>query len=273
MVMSLIISFDRHIILVMFMFYLINFWIKFDGLLPIFTTITTIQKPYLYRQFSTTSFAATLKPNVFDGANYKCWRAKMMLWLTAMNVIHVAQGKPEGPLSPNVDKTFEADDNLFRGAVISVIGENIVDSNMSYFTRKELWDALEAKYGVSHAGSELYVMELYHDYKMVDDRSVVEQDHEILSLTKELKNLKCVLSDTFVAGCMIAKLLPSWRNYATILKHKKQEFTMMDLIGTLDVEEKARVKDTRTKIHEAGTSNVNIMQKNFQFHKKKSFQY
>jgi hypothetical protein len=41
-----------------------------------------------------------------------------------------------------------------------------------------MWDALEAKYGVSDAGSELYVMEQFHDYRMVDDRSVVEQTHE-----------------------------------------------------------------------------------------------
>ena len=42
-----------------------------------------------------------------------------------------------------------------------------------------MWDALEAKYGVFDAGSELYVMEQFHDYRMVDDRSVVEQAHEI----------------------------------------------------------------------------------------------
>ena len=54
----------------------------------------------------------------------------LMFWLTAMNVIHVAQGKPE-PLSPDENQAFEAADNLFRGVVISVIGENIMDSYMS----------------------------------------------------------------------------------------------------------------------------------------------
>ena len=39
---------------------------------------------------------------------------------------------------------------------------------------KELWDALEAKFGVSDAGSELYLMEQLYDYKMVENRSVVE---------------------------------------------------------------------------------------------------
>ena len=43
--------------------------------------------------------------------------------------------------------------------VFSVLGENIVDSYMSIAIGKDMWDALEAKFGVSDAGSELYVME------------------------------------------------------------------------------------------------------------------
>ena len=43
----------------------------------------TFQKPDI-RQFSVSGFAATLKPNDFDGTNYKIWRAKMVLWLTAI---------------------------------------------------------------------------------------------------------------------------------------------------------------------------------------------
>ena len=49
----------------------------------------TIQK-YDIRQFSVNGFAAALKPNDFDGTNYKIWRAKMVLWLTVMNCYHVA---------------------------------------------------------------------------------------------------------------------------------------------------------------------------------------
>jgi hypothetical protein len=34
---------------------------------------------------------------------------------------------------------------------------------------KELWDALEAKFSTTNAGGELYAMELFHDYKMVEN--------------------------------------------------------------------------------------------------------
>ena len=100
---------------------------------------------------------------------------------------------------------------------------------------------------------------------MVEDRSMVEQAHEIHMLAKDLKNCSkdapCVLSDKFVARGIISKMPPSWKDFATSLKHKSQEFTIYGLIGTLDVEEKARAKDARGK-GIVGTSSANFVQKN-----------
>ena len=56
---------------------------------------------------------------------------------------------------------------------------------------------------------------------------------------------KSELPNKFVAGGVISKLPTSWRDFATSLKHKRQEFDIDGLIGTLDVEEKARAKDNR----------------------------
>ena len=93
----------------------------------------------------------------------------------------------------------------------------------------------------------------------------MEQAHEIHTLEKDLKNCSketpCVLPDKFVAGGIISKLPPSWRDFATSLKHKRQKFTIDWLIGTLDVEEKARAKDTRGK-GIVGASSANFVQKN-----------
>jgi hypothetical protein len=67
------------------------------------------------------------------------------------------------------------------------------------------------------------------------------------------------LPDKFVASGIIAKLPPSWTDFATTLKHKRQEFSMAELIGSLDIEESARAKDTRGKGVE--TSSANMVQK------------
>nr|ABF94958.1 retrotransposon protein, putative, Ty1-copia subclass [Oryza sativa Japonica Group] len=211
------------------MIIVLTFWIKICRFMTIFPTI---QKPD--RSFSVVGFAAALKPHAFDGSNYKRWKARALLWLTAMQCFYVSRGKrSEPPLSPEEEAKFEASDYLFRGALISVLTDNIVDVYMHMPSGKDMWDALEAKFGVSDAGSELYVIEQFYDYKMVDDRSVVEQTHEIQMLAKELENNNCELPDKFVAGGIIAKLPPSWSDFATFLKHKRQEFSVSDLIDSL----------------------------------------
>jgi hypothetical protein len=82
--------------------------------------ILTIQKPNV-RHFSVTGFAAVLKPDPFDdGKNFLIWKAKMELWITAMSCFHTAEGKP-ADLPPEDEAKFKAEDNLFRGAVISAL--------------------------------------------------------------------------------------------------------------------------------------------------------
>ena len=39
---------------------------------------------------------------------------------------------------------------------------------------KELWDALDAQFGVFDTGSEQYIMEQLYDYKIVENHYVVE---------------------------------------------------------------------------------------------------
>jgi hypothetical protein len=163
--------------------------------------------------------------------------------------------------TPKEQQKFKVADNLFRGAMISALHRKYDDNYLCCPTDKKLWDALDAKFGVSDAGSELYIMEQLFDCKMVDNRSVVEQAHEIQALAKELEQFPCVLPNKFVAGGIIAKLPPSWRNFASSLKHKRQEFSVAKLIGSLDVEKRARAKDTRGKGVESSSANM-VQKKN-----------
>jgi hypothetical protein len=147
---------------------LISSGIKMYRKLPIYLTI---QRHYYVDRLSVTSFAATLIPNVFDGSNYKRWKQRVTHWLTAMSIMHVVHGKPE-QFSPEEEKAFEAADNLFRGAILSILAENLGDTYLMLPSGKDIWDVLEAKFGVSDAGGEMYVMVQLYDYKMVADRFV-----------------------------------------------------------------------------------------------------
>jgi hypothetical protein len=67
-------------------------WIKYHGKLLIFPTI---QKPYAFhRQFYPVGYVASLKPPVFEGVNYKRWRARTVIWLTTMRCFDASKGKP-----------------------------------------------------------------------------------------------------------------------------------------------------------------------------------
>jgi hypothetical protein len=60
-------------------------------------------------------------------------------------------------------------------------------------------------------------------------------------MVKELELLKIIVLDEFVAGGIIAKLPPSWRDFATTLKHKRAHMSISDLIASLDVRRKLRL--------------------------------
>jgi hypothetical protein len=54
-------------------------------------------------------------------------------------------------LPPEDEAKFKADDNLFRGAVISALDTKFQKSYIILLTEKELWDALVGKFGVTDA--------------------------------------------------------------------------------------------------------------------------
>ena len=164
----------------MIMFYQFIIRIKSYGLLLIFPTI---QKPD-YRQLNSTGVAAATRPPPFDGMHYKRWRKRAVLWFENLNCYSATLGKPEGDLSAEQEANFKKADTMFMAALFSVLGDNIVDPYMSFDNGKDAWEALEAKFGVSDAGTELYVMEQFYDYRMVDECSVIEQAHAIQSLAK-----------------------------------------------------------------------------------------
>jgi hypothetical protein len=107
------------IALVMFMIYP---WIKIKLKVLIFLTI---QKPYC-RHFSfVAGFNDALKPTPFTSANFKRWQMRVTLWLTAINVFWVFEGKLEGELTPENEKAYSEANTIFSGAVVGVHAETL----------------------------------------------------------------------------------------------------------------------------------------------------
>jgi hypothetical protein len=80
------------------------------------------------RPFTSTGIARMLKPNVFDGSNYKRWRQRSILWMTSMHCFFVVEPRAVGPHSPEEDNAFLDADVTFRAGLLSVLGDTIVDA-------------------------------------------------------------------------------------------------------------------------------------------------
>jgi hypothetical protein len=130
------------------------------------------------------------------------------------------------------------------GCMLTLLVDNLYDIYMDYKDPTELCDALEHKYVVSEDGQLLYICEQLFDFSIDAAKSIVTQAHEFQLLAGEIASLGCPIPDRVVAADIIAKLPTSWRDFATSLKHKREDISTESLITTLDVVEKARAKDT-----------------------------
>ena len=116
------------------MIYLLFIRIKSRSNLLIFSTTQKRD----YRQFTQSGFAAHLKPPAFKGAQYKRWRTRVVYWFQTMCCYDTTKGKPKGDLNPAQQESFEKIDTLFKGALLSVLDDSIVDSYMSFDNSKDM---------------------------------------------------------------------------------------------------------------------------------------
>jgi hypothetical protein len=63
---------------------------------------------------------------------------RVTMWLTAMNVFWVSDGKPEGELSSEKEKKYSEANTIFYGAVVEVLVETLQDTYLRYKTVKEM---------------------------------------------------------------------------------------------------------------------------------------
>lgn len=95
------------------------------------------------------------------------------------------------------------------GVVLNILVDHLFNPILHMKGTNILWDNLNATYGASDTSTELYIIESFHDSKIVVNQCIVEQDHEVHRMAKKLELLKCVTHDKFVVGCIFAKFPPS----------------------------------------------------------------
>ncbi|XP_050918537.1 uncharacterized protein LOC127135964 [Lathyrus oleraceus] len=226
---------------------------------------------------TTAAAAVSDKPFKFEGFHFKHWQVKMKIFLTLKKAAHVLtkdipvanSGSPEqtnGKNSTNSDGTPKTDesasnlqlrketdlwhesDYLCKNLILNSLADDMYDYYSNCKTAKQVWEALQKKYDTEEACAKKYVVSRYLNYKMVDERSVEAQSHEIQKIAHEIITKGMPLEEQFQVAVIIDKLPPGWKDFKNLLQHKTKEFSIESLITRLRIEEESRRQDHKDEV-------------------------
>ncbi|GAU30034.1 hypothetical protein TSUD_161200 [Trifolium subterraneum] len=194
----------------------------------------------------TTNF---VKLEKFEGGYFNRWQKKMKFLLTTLKVAYVLNtGRPLEMEETTIAQTREIqkwdnDDYICMGHILNGLSDSLFDIYQSSASAKELWDRLEARYMIEDATSKKFLVSQFNNYRMIDDRSVMEQMNELERILNNYKQHNMNMDETIIVSSIIDKLPPSWKEFKKSLKHKKEDISVEELGNHLRLEEEYRKHD------------------------------
>ncbi|XP_056688727.1 uncharacterized protein [Spinacia oleracea] len=197
-----------------------------------------------------------------DGKNYKRWSQKLLIFFEQLEIDYVLYEDvieaieaskavaPDPSLSAeDVKKAAEAltkkekDNKLVRAHILHHVNGILFDLLITNRSSKSIWDTLQKKYGADDAGKKKYVVGKWINFKMTDDKSIMDQVHDYENIVTDILGEGMKMCETLQANVLLEKFPPSWNDYRNSLKHKKKDMNLQELIGHMRTEEANRLKD------------------------------
>lgn len=184
-----------------------------------------------------------VKLEKFDGGNFIRWQKKMKFLLTTLKVAYVLNmARPEEKDDETVAETrdrqkWDNDDYICLGHILNGMSDSLFDIYQSSPSAKDLWDKLETRYMREDATSKKFLVSHFNNYKMVDNKSVMEQLYEIERILNNYKQHNMNMDETIIVSSIIDKLPPSWKDFKRTMKHKKEDISLEQLGNHLRLEE------------------------------------
>ena len=72
----------------------------------------------------------------------------------------------------------------------------------------------------------------------------MKQYNELIGILGRFTQHQMNMDEAIKVSCIIDKLTPSWKDFKHILKHKKEDLTLVELGSHLRIEESLRVQDS-----------------------------
>ncbi|XP_076908389.1 uncharacterized protein LOC143565245 [Bidens hawaiensis] len=206
----------------------------------------------------------------FEGIDFRRWQKKMNFFLTTLKLVYVlSTPMPVVEMSDDENVTMQQtqrqtkwknDDYLCRGHILNGMFDSLFDVYHSVESTSELWETLESKYMTEDASSKKFLVGNFLNHKMVDSRSVMEQYDELLRMLGQFKQYNMNMDESIAMSSMIDKLPPSWKDFKNTMKHKNEEYTMVELGTTFQIEESIRAQEKVWIKKPTGSNSVNMVE-------------
>ena len=218
--------------------------------------------------------------NRFDGTNYTRWMDKMIFLLTSLKIYYIlnpnlyALPKPQEDESATIKTTRvkrEEDEVLCRGHILNTLTSRIYNIFSKLKLPKEIWAALETHYKLEKSGSDRFLALKYFEYKIIDNKPIMDQVHEIQMLISKLSDLDIKVPDSLQVGAVLSKLPPSWNEYRKKMLHYIDNYTFEQFQTHLQIEVQSRMRElqaTNSKVNLVTETGLTMTQNNLKVQKK-----
>ena len=142
----------------------------------------------------------------FDGTNFTHWQDKLKFLLTALKIYYVLDPELEAIPAPSdkdtedqktARKKQQEDELICRGHILNALSGRLYDLYTDNPSARDIWNALEFKYKAEEEGTKKFLISKYFDFKMLDDKPILPQVHELQVIVNKLRAVKIELSESF----------------------------------------------------------------------------
>ena len=176
-----------------------------------------------------------------------------------MNLGHIlTYPKPKSD-SEDLSK-WENGNKQVRHTILSTLTNELFDVYFQYKVAKEIWDALTKIYIVEDARTQKYAIGYFRKFQIIEDRDVSSQIHDYHMLIHDLVIEGIYLPEPFVVGYLIETFPNYWEDYKNIMKHKRKQISLKDVIINIRVEEQNKTRDKAKRAKEL-SSKANVVEK------------
>ena len=138
------------------------------------------------------------------------------------------------------EKRWMNDDLICRRNILTHLSDNLFSLYANRkMSAKELWEELKLVYLYEEFGTKIAQVKKYIEFRMVDERAIVEQIHEFNSITDSLVAAGMFIDENFHVSVIISKLPLSWKGFCIKLM-REDYLPLWKLMERIRIEEESR---------------------------------